>query len=66
MILDYHNATNIILEGLLKQFEHVVINNRINDSTSIGAVAELIPIDYTKDFISNFSKNLNLSDYALS
>ena len=50
-MLDQSNATNILVEGLLKKFEEVVIDSLLNDDTTIGAVAELIPIDFVKSVV---------------
>lgn len=44
-----------MIEGLLKKFEEVVIDNRLNNDSTIGAVAELIPIDYVKSLVWNQS-----------
>ncbi|CAD8197198.1 unnamed protein product [Paramecium octaurelia] len=65
LLMDQQNATNILVEGLLTKFEDVVIDKRLNDDSTIGAVAELIPIDFVKSVVWNASQRIYLPDYSL-
>ena len=45
LLLDKGNASQILIDGMLNRFEEVVIDSRLHDNTTVGAIAELIPVE---------------------
>jgi hypothetical protein len=63
--MDYENAVNIFREAIFDRLEVVVKENKKSNKGMGGALSELIPVNDTREWGKNATKDFKLEEYAL-